>query len=84
MRCLILNFAVALVTFVIGIFVWSANTIRLLRSEPAEPLRVSISKMKQAANSSVLFDHYTITVENVSRKTVRGYSLGLTFRCTHP
>ena len=45
-----------------------------------EPLRITVSSL-QAANSKIQFDHYLIQLENVSMKTIRGFSLGHTCRC---
>jgi hypothetical protein len=70
-----LTIIVSVVVLVLGIgaFIWITH-------EPVEPLSITISE-KQPPDSKVPFEHFTVTIKNVSRKTVRGYSLGSTCNC---
>jgi hypothetical protein len=52
-----------------------------MKPDPSEPLRVSLSQVKKSASSNVAFDHYIVTVENLTSKTIHGYSLGRTCNC---
>lgn len=79
MQRLTLRFAVAFLTFGVGVLLWSANPLRWLKPL-SEPLRLTVSE-RIAANSNILFDHYAVTIENVSSKTVQGYSVGRTCDC---
>ena len=81
MKRLTVNFTVALVTCCIGVLIWLANPVRLMQGHASEPLRVTLSRERQSASSTVTFDHYTVTVQNVSSKTIHGYSLGQTCAC---
>ena len=72
---------VAILTFGIGVFARSVDPLKWLQPEPTEPLRVTISPNKLPANSKVSFEYYLVTIENVSGKTVRGYSLGHACEC---
>jgi hypothetical protein len=45
-----------------------------------EPLRVTLLPL-QPADCNSLFAHYTVRLENVSTKTIRGFSLGHTCDC---
>jgi hypothetical protein len=78
---IILYFSVALLTFVIGVSTWFANPLGWIKHESRGPLRVTISPHLQPASSRVSFEHYIVTIKNVSGKTVRGYSLGHTCDC---
>jgi hypothetical protein len=75
------NLAVALFTFGIGVLLWFASPLRLLRPQPLEPLRLTLLQEKKTASSDVAFDHDILTIENVSSKTIHGYSLGRTCNC---
>jgi len=66
---------VALITFKTGVFVWRLNPLRFRPAEPSEPLRVTFTPTRLTASANVPFEHYLVTVENVSSKTIRGYSL---------
>lgn len=81
MKRLTAYLAVAILTFGIGVLARSVNPLKWLEHDPAEPLRATISPITRPANSHVSFDYYVVTVKNVSGKTVRGYSLGLTCNC---
>ena len=81
MKRLTAYFGVAILTFGIGVLAQSVNPLKWLQQEPTEPLRVTVSPNKRPPNSKVSFEHYLVTVENVSGKTVRGYSLGRTCNC---
>ena len=81
MQRLTIHITIALLTFGIGVSIWFANPMRWIKSQPTEPLYVTISPTKEAANSRVPFEHFIVTVKNVSRKTIRGYSLGHTCHC---
>ncbi|GEM_PF-2654921 len=72
---------VALITFKTGVFVWRLNPLRFRPAEPSEPLRVTFTPTRLTASANVPFEHYLVTVENVSSKTIRGYSLGHTCSC---
>ena len=50
------------------------------RHSQKEPVRITVSSV-QPANSKIPFDHYLVQLENVSPKTIRGFSLGHTCRC---
>src|SRR5687768_17688812 len=50
------------------------------RNAQKEPLRITVSSV-QPANPKIPFDHYLVQLENVSTKTIRGFSLGHTCRC---
>lgn len=73
--------AVALLTFAFGVLAWFVNPVRLLKHEPAEPLRITLMPLKPAYRSPASADSYLVTVENISTKTIRGYSLGQTCDC---
>ena len=81
MQRLTTNLAVALLTFGIGVLLWFAGPSRLLKPEPLEPLRLTLSQETKTASPDVPFDHYILTIENVSSKTIHGYSLGRTCNC---
>ena len=81
MKRLTVNLGVALLSFCLGMLIWLANPERLMQAHPSEPLRVTLSRERQSASSKVTFDHYTVTVQNVSSKTIHGYSLGQTCSC---
>lgn len=81
MQRLAINLAVALLTFGIGVLLWFAGPLRLIKPQPLEPLHLTLSQEKKTASSNVPFDHYILTIENVSSKTIHGYSLGQTCNC---
>lgn len=72
---------VALLTFSCGVLVSRFIPIRLIPAEPSEPLRVTLTATRLRPSTNVPFDNYLVTIENVSSKTVHGYSLGKTCRC---
>ncbi len=76
-----IHFIVALLTFGTGVLVWRINPLRLMPVEPSEPLRVTLASTWLPPSAKVPFDHYLVTIENVSSKTVHGYSLGHTCSC---
>jgi len=80
MQRLTINFAIALLTFGIGVLVWFADPSRLIRPQPLEPLRLTLVQEKETS-SNAPFDYYVLTIENVSSKTIYGYSLGQTCNC---
>ena len=82
MRRRTIHVAIALLTFGIGMGVWLINPVRWEPRRATEPLRVTLSTRKMAASPKVPFEHYLVTVENASRRTVRGYALG--YACNHP
>jgi len=84
MKRLTVNLAAALLTFFLGVLIWLAYPVRLMQAHPSEPLRVTLLRERKAASSKVSFDHYTVTVQNVSSKTIHGYSLGQTSACRGP
>ena len=45
---------------------------------PACPLLVKVSRNKQSADSTAGFEYYSIEITNLTKKTVRSYSLGFT------
>ncbi len=76
-----IHLIVALLTFGTGVLVWRINPLRLIPAEPSEPLRVTLMPTRLPRSARVPFDHYLVKVENVSSKTVHGYSLGFTCNC---
>jgi len=81
MQRLATNLTVALFTFGMGVLLWFADPLRLIRPQPLEPLRLTLSQEKETASSKIPFDYYILTIENVSSKTIHGYSLGQTCKC---
>jgi hypothetical protein len=81
MRRFAVHFIIALFTFSCGVLVSRISPIQLVPAEPSEPLRVTLAPTRLPPSAKVLFDHYLVTIENVSSKTVHGYSLGHTCRC---
>jgi hypothetical protein len=81
MQRLTINLAVALLTFSFGVLIWQGNPVQLIQSHSSEPLRRTLSQERKPANAKVTFDHYKVIVENVSLKTIHGYSLGWTCNC---
>ncbi len=81
MQRLATNLTVALFTFGMGVLLWFADPLRLIRPQPLEPLRLTLSQEKETASSKIPFDYYILTIENVSSKTIHGYSLGQTCNC---
>lgn len=80
MKRLIVHLGVALLGFTVGgSSVWFVNSI--LKHNPTEPLRVTVFPERHAADPDIPFDYYVVKVENVSEKTVRGYSLGWNCNC---
>lgn len=68
---------VALITFKTGVFVWRLNPLRFRPAEPSEPLRVTFTPTRLTASANAPFEHYLVTVENVSSKTIRGILLDI-------
>ena len=81
MQRIAVHLIVALLTFSCGVLVSRINPIQLVPAEPSEPLRVTLTPTSLQASAKVPFDHYLVTIENVSSKTVHGYSLGHTCSC---
>lgn len=81
MQRLTINLAVALLTFGIGVLLWFASSSRLIKPPLSEPLRLTLFQERKSASLNVPFDHYIVTVENVSSKTIHGYSLGHKCNC---
>jgi len=71
----------ALFTFAIGVSSWLLNPFERMKPVPNEPLRVSMSLDGRTIDRTTYVSRYIITVQNVSTKTVRGYSLGFTCNC---
>lgn len=71
----------ALFTFAIGVSAWLVNPFGRMKPVPNEPLRVAMSLDGRTADTRTYVPRYTVTVQNVSTKTVRGYSLGFTCNC---
>jgi hypothetical protein len=80
MKRLAIHLAIALLTFSIGVVVWFAHPLKRLKSQPTEPLLVTLSSKKQPSNSRAAFDH-VVTIKNVGTKTIQGYSLGFKCNC---
>jgi hypothetical protein len=76
-----ISLAVALLTVGIVVLLWFAGSSRLIKPPPSEPLRLTLLPERKSANSNDPFDHYIVKVENVSSKTIHGYSLGHTCNC---
>lgn len=81
MKRLAIFLGVAVLTSGIGLWLWFANPLKSIKPHPSEPVRLAVSKERKAASSNVPFDHYIVTIENVSSKTIHGYSLGHTCNC---
>lgn len=81
MQRLTIGLAVASLTFSLGVLLWFAASWRSIKPEPSEPLLVTFSPEIQKANSKVPYEHYILSVKNVSSKPIRGYSLGHTCNC---
>jgi hypothetical protein len=81
MKRLAIYLTVAILTFGLGVSVWLANPLRWIKSQPSEPLLITVSLVKNDLNSSVPSERYLVTVKNVSSRTIRGYSLGVTCEC---
>lgn len=81
MKRLTIGLAVALLISGIGALLWFASSSKLIKPQPSEPLRVVLSQERKAATANFPVDHYIVTVENVSSRTVQGYSLGHTCDC---
>lgn len=64
----------------LGVFAWVVVSTIRAKHVTTEPLRVTVSSI-QPADSNVAFDHYTVRLENVSTKTIQGFSLGHICRC---
>jgi len=79
MKGLSMKLAVTLPTIAVGALLSFANPPRLAPA-PA-PLRLTLSKVRVAASRQIPIGHYIVAVENVSSKTVQGYSLGRTCNC---
>ncbi|MEA2203661.1 MAG: hypothetical protein QOE77_437 [Blastocatellia bacterium] len=79
MKGLTMKLAVTFLTIAVGALLSFASPPRFAPS-PA-PLRLTLSKVRVAASPQLPVDHYLVTVENVSSKTVQGYSLGSTCNC---
>ena len=80
MQRLTLRLAVAFLTFGVGVLLWSANPLKWIQPHSAEPLHLALSE-RRAASSNIPFDHYIVTIENVSSRSIQGYSLGHTCHC---
>ncbi len=76
-----IRLAVAVITFAIGVLLWFASQSTLIKLRPSAPLRLALSHEIRAANRNIPFDHQIVIIENVSSKTVYGYSLGHTCNC---
>ena len=64
----------------IGVCAWTVVSKIRGRHSSNEPLRITVSSIRPAT-ANVPFDHYVVRLENVSPKTIRGFSLGHTCRC---
>ena len=81
MTHLTIRLSVALFTFALGTLISLVLPIASIKQEPKEPLRVTVSPERWPGDSKASFPHYIVTVQNVSGRTVRGYSLGHTCNC---
>ena len=80
MNRLLIRFGVGILAFVVGVTSWAVVSKWQRARTANEPLRITVSSI-QRANSKVDFDHYMVRLENVSTKTIRGFSLGSTCLC---
>lgn len=71
---------VASLVLITAVAAWVVVSKIRTRQEQKEPLRITVSSV-QPANSKIPFDHYLVQLENISPKTIRGFSLGHTCRC---
>jgi hypothetical protein len=76
MRKISLRLGVAILTFLLGTAV-SFVTPRSFHSSGNVPLTVTLTAERWATNP----EFYVVKVKNVSRQTIRGYSLGFTCDC---
>jgi hypothetical protein len=79
MKRFVIYVLVAALSFTIGLFARGFKT--RWWDKPAEPLQVTLSENIEPANSWASFDHYTVTLKNVSNQTIRGFSLGMNCDC---
>ena len=82
MRKIAINLVVALVAFSVGMASWMLNPLGTRVSQWHEPLMITVKanrdyKLPAYSSGSV----YTVIVRNISDKTIRGYSLGMTCNC---
>ena len=76
MRKVSLRLGVAILTFVVGTAMSLLNPFHFVPANAA-PLTVVLTNERLASSAGV----YIVTVKNVSRETIRGYSLGFTCNC---
>jgi len=78
MRRIPIGISLVLFAFAAGALFWSAGLSRFIKPDSPEPLRLVLSRDRKPATPDFPVDHYIVTVENVSSRTVQGYSLGRT------
>jgi hypothetical protein len=81
MTRVVIYFGVAFFTFLLGVCAWFANPLGWKNHRSQDPLRVVLSLQRRTANPKSCRARYVVTVENVSTRTIRGYSLGFTCSC---
>ena len=81
MRRLAIGVTLSLLAFGLGALLWFAGWSVFIKPHPPEPLRLVMSPDRKPATADFPVDHYIVTVENVSSRTVQGYSLGRTCEC---
>jgi hypothetical protein len=80
MKRLLIYFGAGSLALVLAVVAWAVFSKIRARRLTTEPLRVTVSSL-QPTNLNIAFDHYIVRVENISTKTIRGFSLGHTCRC---
>ena len=84
MRRLAIYIMTAFLTFSVGLSVWFVTSMKWRSPYTNSPLQVKTSPTKESPNLQVQFEHYTVTVKNISTKAIRGYSLGFTSNLYEP
>jgi hypothetical protein len=81
MKGLTMKLAVTFLTIALGALLSFGNPPRVATRAASAPLRLTLSKLREPATANIPVAHYTVKVENVSSKTIQGYSLGRTCNC---
>jgi hypothetical protein len=81
MKGLPLKLAITFLTIAVGALLSFASPARVATPAASAPLRLTLSKVREPATVNIPVAHYTLKVENVSSKTIQGYSLGRTCNC---
>ena len=76
MKRLTLHLSIALLTFCLGISAWFVNPLGRIHSRLCQPLRIRVlSKTELVMTHGDRVPAINVLVENVGKKTVRGYAL---------